>query len=103
MAEAANIRFQLGQLLITPRAAEALRENGSEPMEFIRRHATGDWGELDADDVRENELALEQGLRLLSSYRLPSGRSCGSSPKPTEAARLCCCRRSIEGCWHRVF
>ncbi len=28
----------------------------------------GDWGELGADDAAENQLALSEGFRLVSSY-----------------------------------
>ena len=66
-------KFQLGRLLITPGAAETLKRIGHAPAEFIRRHAIGDWGELDEEDVRENEFSLEHGWRLLSSYRLKDG------------------------------
>ena len=64
-------RFSLGRLLMTPAAQEVL-----DPQEIaaaVRRHAGGDWGEVDEHDRRENELSLRQGLRLLSAY---SGR-CG--------------------------
>lgn len=63
-------KFDLGRLLITPGAMEALKSNGKEPLEFLKRHASGDWGDLDAEDIRENEFSLEHGLRLLSSYHL---------------------------------
>ena len=33
----------------------------------------GDWGELDENDVRENELSLQHGWRILSCYRLSTG------------------------------
>jgi hypothetical protein len=33
-----------------------------------------DWGDLDEDDVRENELSLEKGFRLLSNYRTGKGQ-----------------------------
>jgi hypothetical protein len=39
----------------------------------LQRHLTGDWGELDEDDHRENELSLERGWRILSCYRLRNG------------------------------
>jgi hypothetical protein len=79
-------KFELGQLLITPGAIGALNRNRSDAAEFIRRHASGDWGELDADDVRENEFSLEHGLRLLSSYRLQDGQKLWII---TEANRSC--------------
>jgi hypothetical protein len=37
-------------------------------------HARGDWGELSADDVAENEFSLQNGFRLLSSYATASGQ-----------------------------
>ena len=42
-------------------------------MEFLARHVTGDWGELPVEDKAENHLSLQQGFRLLSSYRTSAG------------------------------
>ena len=64
-------KFSLGQLVSTPGCLEAFVGNGVSPMEYIARHASGDWGEVDADDARENELSVIQGFRILSAYRLP--------------------------------
>jgi hypothetical protein len=61
--------FPLGQIVATPGALEALARASQMPMEFLRRHATGDWGQLDTQDVAENEYSLKHGFRLLSSYR----------------------------------
>ena len=36
--------------------------------QMIRRHGTGDWGELSAEDVTANAEALKDGERLMSSY-----------------------------------
>lgn len=63
-------RFSLGQIVATPGALKALDESGESALEFLHRHASGDWGELDEEDKRENELSLAQGFRLLSAYRL---------------------------------
>ncbi len=38
--------------------------------ELLRRHLSGDWGELDAHDRRENARSLKHGFRVLSSYRV---------------------------------
>jgi hypothetical protein len=43
-------------------------ETGGHPFESLARHATGDWGELCAFDRRQNEVALREGYRVLSSY-----------------------------------
>ena len=61
--------FDLGQLVATPGALAALEKTGQSPMEFVSRHVTGDWGELSDEDRNENQLSLERGFRLLSSYR----------------------------------
>ena len=71
--EAGATRFALGQTVITPGAEEALDNAGQTPSDFLRRHMAGDWGELSDDDVKENELSLEQGLRLLSRYETAKG------------------------------
>src|SRR5213595_2431571 len=71
--EAAVARFALGQTVITPGADEALKIAGQTATEFLRCHMSGDWGELSDDDVKENELSLEQGFRLLSRYQTTKG------------------------------
>ena len=61
--------FSLGQTLATPGALRALEQAGQSPLEFLRRHQTGDWGELCDEDKRENEFSLKHGFRILSAYR----------------------------------
>jgi len=38
-------------------------------MDSLKRHANCDWGELSAEDKRENDFSLDKQLRLLSSYQ----------------------------------
>lgn len=66
-------RFALGQTFITSGAEEALMIAGQTAIEFLRRHMSCDFGELSEDDVRENELSLKEGFRLLSAYRTCRG------------------------------
>ena len=66
--------FALGRLLATPRALEAVKDAGQSPIEFLRRHARGDWGEVDLGDWGLNDLALVDGTRLLSAYRTAKGK-----------------------------
>jgi hypothetical protein len=72
--ESSVTRFALGQTYITPGAEEALMIAGQTGIEFLRRHMSNDWGELSDEDVRENELSLEEGFRLLSAYRTATGQ-----------------------------
>ena len=66
-------KFNLGQLLATPGALAALEESGQRPIQFISRHAQGDWGEVCAEDGRLNNAALVDGSRLLSAYKTRKG------------------------------
>ena len=63
-----EIRFDPGNVVMTPAAMEAIASAGQKPSDFLHRHITGDWGDLDAHDKRANESATRTGLRLLSSY-----------------------------------
>ena len=65
--------FPLGQIVATPGALEVLESFHQSPAEFLRRHVRGDWGELSADDIAENEFSLKNGFRLLSSYITAAG------------------------------
>lgn len=66
-------RFLLGQVVATPGALEALLEAGQAPIELLRRHQNGDWGDLCDEDKAENELSVAQGFRILSAYTLTTG------------------------------
>lgn len=65
-----KILFDLGQVLATPGALDALARNRSTGLDLIRRHVAGDWGLLSDDDKQSNQDALESGDRILSSYIL---------------------------------
>ena len=63
--------FPPGRIVITDGAAAVLQQ--PEAVSLIRRHLTGDWGEMDAHDQRANRDALRNGDRLFSQYTLASG------------------------------
>jgi hypothetical protein len=67
------IRFQLGQMVATPGALSALEKAEQLPAEFLDRHVNGDWGDVPDADQQENELAVEQGYRILSAYTTSAG------------------------------
>lgn len=39
-------------------------------LSIIRRHLTGDFGEIDQEDRQENLLSIEHGYRVMSSYTI---------------------------------
>ncbi len=59
-------KFQLGTIVATPGAMDAA--SPEVLSELLRRHASGDWGELDDEDWQTNETALREGARLFSEY-----------------------------------
>jgi hypothetical protein len=66
-------KFATGPILSAPGALEAFKRTGENPFTFLKRHVSGDWGELDDEDERENDRSVEQGYRILSAYRLGDG------------------------------
>jgi hypothetical protein len=66
--------LSLGRVVATPGALRLLEVAGGHPFELLARHAAGDWGDLCAFDRRQNEIALSDGYRVLSSYEIPTGR-----------------------------
>jgi hypothetical protein len=66
-------RFTLGRVVGTPGVLDALEYAEQVPEEFLLRHVSGDWGDLDAEDKAANEAALQSGGRLFSAYHLSTG------------------------------
>ena len=50
----------------------ALEEVEADPATYLNRHLTGDWGDLGAEDIAENEFSVRNGLRIMSRYVLPT-------------------------------
>jgi len=55
-------KFELGQVVATPGALEALARNGQMALQFISRHVQGEWGELSDDDAELDKLRVDGGL-----------------------------------------
>ena len=64
----------MGRVVATPGALKLLKVTGKDPLYYLARHRSGDWGDLDDYDHKENELALRHGWRIVSSY--PVGGRC---------------------------
>ena len=69
-----TVPLPLGRVVATPAALETIFEAGGDPLCYLARHATGDWGDLCEFDRRENERSLRYGRRVLSSYAVGEGR-----------------------------
>jgi hypothetical protein len=63
-------KFPLGQIVATPGALKLLARAHTAPSALLARHVRGDWGDIGAEDARENDLSVQQGFRLLSAYKL---------------------------------
>ena len=66
------IRFELGQVVATPGALQAMEAAGVTPVDLLRRHLQGDWGDLNAEDKQSNDEAVRDGSRIFSAYILPT-------------------------------
>lgn len=60
-------KFPLGQIVITTNADARLTSRAVN--ESLKRHASGDWGEVCKADAALNDDALKHGDRVLSVYR----------------------------------
>ena len=66
-------KFPLGQIVATPGALDAFEKAGQSPTGFLKRHVSGDWGDLCDEDKQTNEDALSDGGRIFSAYHLSDG------------------------------
>ena len=73
MSAVTKPKFELGQLLTTPGALQALSRNGADGSVYADRHRKGDWGNVSDHSVHENERALIQHDPIMSAYTLEDG------------------------------
>lgn len=66
VAQHRQSRFPLGRFVMTANAAKRLTPR--QINEALRRHESGDWGDLAAEDREENDRSLQAGGRLFSAY-----------------------------------
>lgn len=66
-----SILFPLGQIVATPAALDATLGNSFATFKaLLERHGSGDWGDIDSEDKGQNELALKNGSRIFSVYKV---------------------------------
>jgi hypothetical protein len=61
--------FALGRVYWSPGASALLDRQPLElGTQLLLRHQSGDWGDIDEDDVRANEAGVKYGASVLSVY-----------------------------------
>ncbi len=70
--------FQLGAVVVSAPAREALRDARVVLGDLLARHQCGDWGQVDEIDAKQNELGLRMPMRIRSIYTLPTEGGEGS-------------------------
>jgi hypothetical protein len=63
--------FQPGQIVATRGALSVLSRE--DIMKALGRHLSGDWGDLSTEDKQENDFAVNNEFRILSSYTSKKG------------------------------
>ena len=64
-------RFASEQIVVTIGINALIEEGRLDPVPYLYRHLSGDWGDLDDGDRRLNDTALQSGDdRLFSSYQV---------------------------------
>ncbi len=61
-----HYKFELGRMVITPAALEAVSMYDYIPA--MELHRCGMWGDLCKEDKAQNDLAVEAGMRILSAF-----------------------------------
>lgn len=81
------MRFEPGRICFTQGALLALsRVDVRVPVDLLRAHITGHYGDLDAHDRAINDRAVRDGSRILSQYTLASGERIWIITEPDRSA-----------------
>jgi len=60
--------FELGQIVATRAVLAHMDEHAIFPAALLSRHQHGDWGNVDPEDAKANDLAVLSGARVISSF-----------------------------------
>ena len=63
-------KFSLGQLVVTSGVWDLVMAGRMNPATYLKRHGSGDWGDVCASDKALNDRALEGEDRLVSAYQV---------------------------------
>lgn len=62
--------FRFGALAFSAGIDALVRSGQLDPFAYLRRHLSGDWGDLDQEDLLSNDASILNDHRLLSAYRI---------------------------------
>ncbi len=72
--DAQRIKFEVGEIVVTPAASAALAANGQAVDDLLDRHRAGDWGDVSEQVRTVNERGLVEQFNLQSTYLVPTGQ-----------------------------
>ena len=82
------MRLELGRVVVTPRASEALQAGGLKLEDLLNRHRSRDWGNVSDEVAKVNELAVENRFALVSAYDTPTGERVTVFTRPDRSHTL---------------
>ena len=68
-------KFVLHRVMATPGAIALLVEHNVDMLLLIRNHQYGDWGDSDSDEIALNNFAVDNELRVMSTFRMMDWRT----------------------------
>ena len=68
--ELGRIKFVPQRVVATPNALALLANHKVDLLTLLFRHMCGEWGDVDDGDAELNTFAVDNGLRLMSVYRM---------------------------------
>lgn len=72
--EQRNVKFEIGEVVVTPAASAALDGTGQTLAGLLARHQAGDWGDVSQQTRTLNERGLREQFNLQSTYCVANGR-----------------------------
>ena len=96
--------FDPGYVVATSALMHELEPSSGELAALLTAHVHGEWGDVPAQDKRENDAAVKGGSRLLSSYRLRGRKVWIITDAETDACGPCVTGAGVcepdKGEWH---
>ena len=72
--EIQNMKFEVGEIIVTPAASAVLQTHGHTHDDLLARHQAGDWGDVSSQLRLVNEQGLAESFNLQSTYEMPCGQ-----------------------------